>query len=312
MTPKDAMLEIRGLSVTFNTQNGDVRAIDGIDLDLDDRETLAIVGESGCGKSVLGHAIMRLLDDIAIVRGSVVFRGREVYRMDNASLLNLRGKVISLVPQSPSSSFNPVIKIGRQIEELIEKSGVKKGRDVKKRALDYLSLSGFADPGMIYESYPHRLSGGMCERALIAMALSAEPELVIADEPTKGLDALSRRNILRMLHDLVSDASMIMITHDLKAAETCGRLAVMYSGEIVEEGQTHAVLESPSHPYTRGLIDAQPSRGMKPIRGRHTILSHQAEGCRFKDRCDMASDRCSTPPPMKEVEISRRVRCHYA
>jgi peptide/nickel transport system ATP-binding protein len=306
------LLNIRGLSVAFNTQKGAIQAIDGIDLDLYENETLAIVGESGCGKSVLGHAIMRLLDDIAVVRGSVQFREREVYEMDTVALLNLRGNLISLVPQSPSSSFNPVIKIGKQIEELIEKTGKEKGKGARKRAMEYLSLVGFSDPEQIYESYPHRLSGGMSERALIAMALSVEPELVIADEPTKGLDAMSRKNILRMLHKLAKDASMIMITHDLKAAETCQRLAVMYSGEIVEEGPTDIVLSHPRHTYTSGLIDAQPSRGMKPIKGRHDLLSHKARGCRFRERCEAASNQCGDHPLLREIEDCRKVRCCHA
>lgn len=306
------LLMVRGLSVAFKTQKGTIQAIDGIDLDLNENDTLAIVGESGCGKSVLGHAIMRLLDDIAVVQGSVRFRDREVYEMDTTALLNLRGGLISLVPQSPSSSFNPVIKIGKQIEELIEKAGKEKGIGARKRAVEYLSLAGFSQPEQIYESYPHRLSGGMCERALIAMALSVEPELVIADEPTKGLDALSRKNILGMLHKLAKDASMIMITHDLKAAETCGRIAVMYSGEIVEEGPTGIVLNNPRHVYTKGLIDAQPSRGMKPIKGRHNLISHNALGCRFKERCDAASSECSNHPLLNIVEDCRKVRCCHA
>ncbi|RQW79440.1 MAG: ABC transporter ATP-binding protein [Methanothrix sp.] len=306
------LLVVRGLSVAFKTQKGTVQAIDGIDLDLNENETLAIVGESGCGKSVLGHAIMRLLDDIAVVRGSVRFREKEVYEMDTTALLNLRGGLISLVPQSPSSSFNPVITIGKQIEELIEKAGKEKGNGARKRALEYLSLAGFSEPELIHKSYPHRLSGGMCERALIAMALSVEPELVIADEPTKGLDALSRKNILGLLHKLAKDASMIMITHDLKAAETCERLAVMYSGEIVEEGPTGIVLNHPRHVYTKGLIDAQPSRGMTPIKGRHNLFSHNAEGCRFKERCDAASNECNNHPMLSKVEDYRKVRCCHA
>jgi len=309
---QDELLVVRGLSVAFNTQKGTVQAINGIDLDLNENETLAIVGESGCGKSVLGHAIMRLLDDIAVVRGSVRFRDKEIYEMDTTALLNLRGSLISLVPQSPSTSFNPVIKIGKQIEELIEKAGKEEGKKARKRALEYLSLAGFSEPEQIFETYPHRLSGGMCERALIAMMLSVEPELVIADEPTKGLDALSRKNILGMLHKLAKDASMIMITHDLKAAETCGRLSVMYSGEIVEEGPTEIVMNHPRHFYTKGLIEAQPSRGMKPIKGRHNLHSHNAEGCRFKDRCAAASNECNNHPPLSKAEDNRKVRCCHA
>jgi peptide/nickel transport system ATP-binding protein len=306
------LLSIRGLSVTFDTLQGPFKAIEGIDLDLAERDTLAIVGESGCGKSILGHATMRLLDDVATVKGSVKFKDREVYSMGNDDLLNMRGKAISLIPQSPSASFNPVIKIGDQIKELIEKDGIARGAAARQRAIEFLGRAGFSDPAAIYGSYPHRLSGGMCERALIAMALSAEPELIIADEPTKGLDALSRKNILDMLRKMAEGASMIMITHDLKAAATCKRVAVMYSGEIIEEGAASSILESPKHFYTKGLLEAQPSMGMKPIMGRHSLLSHNGGACRFYERCDAADVSCKTHPLLRDLEGLRKLRCHHA
>lgn len=306
------LLSIRDLSVTFDTLQGPFKAIEGIDLDVDEGDTLALVGESGCGKSVLGHATMRLLDDIATVKGSVKFKGREVYAMGKGELLGMRGKAISLIPQSPSTSFNPVIKIGDQIKELLEKDGISKGTAARQRALEYLAKAGFPDPASIYESYPHRLSGGMCERALIAMAVSVEPELIIADEPTKGLDALSRKNILAMLHKMAEGSSMIMITHDFKAAATCARLAVMYSGEVVEEGATASVLASPKHFYTKGLLEAQPSMGMKPIKGRHSLLSHNDAGCRFRGRCDAADAACTVHPELRALDGTGKVRCHHA
>jgi len=307
-----SILSIRDVSVTFDTLQGPFKAIEGIDLDVDERDTLAIVGESGCGKSVLGHATMRLLDDIASIRGSVKYRDREVYTMSKAELQDMRGKAISLVPQSPSTSFNPVIKIGRQITELIEKAGVARGKAAEQRALEYLGKVGFPDPRAIFDTYPHRMSGGMCERALIAMSTSTEPDLIIADEPTKGLDALSRKNILEMLHRMTTGSTLIMITHDFKAAATCKKIAVMYSGEIVETGPTRTVLEHPAHRYTRGLIDAQPSRGMRPIPGRHTIGSHNSEGCRFRARCADTKDDCAAHPQLRELEDYRLVRCHHA
>ena len=205
---------------------------------MDEGDTVAIMGESGCGKSVLGHASMRLLDDVATVTGSVEFRGRDLYRLDQAALAGIRGRKISLIPQSPSTSFNPVIEIGHQMRELIERSGAARGQAAMARALEYLEIAGFTDPQAIYHSYPHRLSGGMCERALIAMAVSVEPELIIADEPTKGLDAPAKKAVLDLLHRLSGSAAMIMITHDFKAALTCERMAVMYAGEIVEEGES--------------------------------------------------------------------------
>jgi peptide/nickel transport system ATP-binding protein len=307
-----SLLSIRGLSVTFDTLQGPFKAIEGIDLDVEEHDTLAIVGESGCGKSVLGHATMRLLDDIATVKGSVTYRDRQVYAMSRDELLKMRGKGISLVPQSPSTSFNPVIKIGRQITELIEKTGLARGRAAEVRALEYLGKAGFPEPRAIFDSYPHRMSGGMCERALIAMATATEPDLLIADEPTKGLDALSRKNLLDMLHRMAGGSTLVMITHDFKAAATCKRIAVMYSGEIVEAGPTAIVLGHPAHHYTRGLLDAQPSRGMKPIPGRHTIGSHKSEGCRFRARCHRATEKCGIHPQLREIEDYRLVRCHDA
>ncbi|WP_319507842.1 ABC transporter ATP-binding protein [uncultured Methanolobus sp.] len=306
------LLSIRDLTVTFNTINGPFCAIDQLDFDIYENETVAIVGESGCGKSVLGHASMRLLDGIADVKGSVKLNGEELYTMDSDAVRKIRGPGISLIPQSPSSSFNPVMKIGDQIKEMIENAGVAYGKDAKKRSLEYLLKVGFDDPYAIYSSYPHRLSGGMNERALIAMAISVESELVIADEPTKGLDHLSRKNVLNVLHEVVEDASMIMITHDIKAASTCEKVAVMYSGQIVEEGKVEGVLENPVHPYTKALLDAQPSRGMKPIKGKHTLEDHMAQGCRFMNRCDLATESCRNAPALDVIDKHRRVRCHYA
>lgn len=307
-----SLLSVKDLSVIFDTHQGPFKAIDNINLEVNEKDTLAIVGESGCGKSVLGHATMRLLDDIATVKGSVRYRDRDVYEMCQEDLQRLRGKAISLIPQSPSTSFNPVIRIGKQITEMIEKSGVAKRRDADQRALEYLGKVGFEDPRSIYDSYPHRLSGGMCERALIAMATSTEPDILIADEPTKGLDALSRKSILSMLFKMSEGSTLIMITHDLKAAAACKRIVVMYSGEIVETGLTGIVLDHPKHFYTRGLVDAQPSRGMIPIKGRHTIASHRSTGCRFRDRCDHAGEECVCHPALKEIDDYRSVRCHYA
>lgn len=307
-----SQLSIRDLSVTFATKNGPFRAIEGINLNVEEKDTLAIIGESGCGKSVLGHAAMRLLDDIATVTGKVWYENQELYSLNRKKLLEIRGKQISLVPQSPSNSFNPVIRIGKQITELIEKAGIAYGRSAEHRAIDYLSRVGFAEPRAIFEAYPHRLSGGMCERALIAMATSTEPDILIADEPTKGLDALSRKSLLDMLFKMAEGLTLVMITHDLKAAAACKKVAVMYSGEIIEQGPTRVVLEKPFHYYTQGLIEAQPSRGMKPIPGRHSIGSHSSAGCRFSDRCDYATEICNSHPQLRENGNCCLVRCHNA
>ncbi len=298
--------------MTFQADAGPVRALDGVDLDVMYGDRLAIIGESGCGKSVLGHASMRLLDDIATVTGQVNFRGRDLYRMDPSMLISLRGREISLIPQNPSSSFNPVIKIGAQIQELIEKSGVAHGASARKRVLDCLARAGFSDPRPIFDSYPHRLSGGMCQRALIAMAISAEPELIIADEPTKGLDGPTKKSVLALLMEVSEDAALIMITHDLKATSVCEKMVVMYSGEIVEEGATSDLLGAPGHPYLRCLLDAQPSRGMKPIGGENRMMLTDVIGCRFKGRCEAAAMICSEHPDLRYICHTHKVRCHFS
>jgi peptide/nickel transport system ATP-binding protein len=305
------LLAINGLSVTFDSTRGPVRALSSVDLDVDDGETVAIMGESGCGKSVLGHASMRLLDDIATVTGSVKFRDMDIYHMDKATLEGLRGRKISLIPQNPSSAFNPVIRIGHQIKELIEKSGTAKGEEARGRTLEYLALAGFSDPQSIYNSYPHRLSGGMCERALIAMAVSVEPDLIIADEPTKGLDVPAKKAVLDLLHKISGGAALIMITHDFKAAMTCERMIIMYSGEIVEAGKSSDLVGEPGHRYLRGLLDAQPSRGMKPVMGRNTAVSGVFTGCSFKDRCEAADAICQAHPDLRPISGIHFVRCHH-
>ncbi len=306
------LLSVRDLSVAFATSGGFFRALDGVGLDVRAKDTLAVVGESGCGKSVLGHALLRLLDDVATMRGSARLMGRDLFSLSRSEMLDIRGKTISLVPQSPSTAFNPVVKIGKQIRELVEKAGMERGKAAVRRVEHYLAKVGFGDPEAVYHTYPHRLSGGMCQMALIAMAVSAEPKLIIADEPTKGLDLRSRENILTLLHAMTADASMIMITHDFRAASTCRRIAVMYSGEIVEEGPTSEVLESPRHFYTRGLLDAHPSRGMKPIRDGDSAPTLAGDsGCRFRARCDAADARCEEYVPLRERDGGRKVRCHH-
>jgi len=306
------LLRIRNLSVTFTTPNGSFQALNDIDLDVNEQETLAIVGESGCGKSVLSYAALGLLHDMAEVSGSVQILGKEIRLLTNGELQDVRGGTIALVPQNPSLSFDPVVKVGEQIREFIEKTGIEKGGDARRRALEFLALAGFSDPAGVYRAYSHRLSGGMCEMALIAMAAAVEPKLLIADEPTKGLDMLVRRQILSLLHSMATGASLIMITHDIGAAATCKRIAVMYAGEIVEQGPAVEVLESPLHYYTRGLLNAHPGKGMKPIRAGSPFPPGADHGCRFRSRCEVADAHCESAPPWRDFGGRRKVRCHHA
>lgn len=306
---RPVLLRIEGLTVTFRTGNGGLSVIDDLDLTLNRNESLAVMGESGCGKSVLGHSIMRLLDDVAEIRGRVLFKGIDVYSMDRQKLRELRGKGISLVPQNPSSAFNPVLRIGHQIKEYVEKCGLANGNSAKEIAIESLARVGFSEPQTIYDSYPHMLSGGMNERALIAMAISVDPEMIIADEPTKGLDYTSKNGILALLKEISRDSTMMMITHDFTAARICSKIMVMYSGQIMEEGPTHKIMNHPAHPYTRGLLDAQPIRGLIPIPGRHKLEDRLEPGCRFRKRCSRGREECRRFVPLYQKKDGRRVRC---
>jgi peptide/nickel transport system ATP-binding protein len=305
------ILDIHNLCVTFRTVPEKTNVLQNIDLSIREGERVCIMGESGCGKSVLGFASMRLLDDIADITGGVTYRGKELYSLDKTQLNKIRGKKICLISQNPATAFNPVIKIGKQIDESVQHAGIAEAKKAKAITLDCLSKVGFSEPLSIYDTYPHRLSGGMCERALIAMAISAKPDFIIADEPTKGLDVPAKKEVLSLLNQVSKDSSMMMITHDFKAAVTCERIAIMYSGEIIEEGPTAQVLKSPMHYYSQGLIEAQPSRGMKPIPGQHTSSSHNYAGCKFRDRCLHANDTCARHPELISVG-DVKVRCHFA
>jgi len=303
-------LRISGLKVVFHTQEADVLALDTVDMSVNKGESVAVIGESGCGKSVLAHAIMRLLDDIANVEGNVEFDGKQIYCLHEDELRNIRGAGIGLIPQNPQGAFNPVSKIGEHFFEVLS---VKKGMN-KKQSLDaaeeILGRMGFDKPSEILNTYAHRLSGGMCERVLIGLARSTDPKLLIADEPTKGLDTLSKKRMLEYLHKIRGDSTLIMITHDFPSARTCQRTCVMYAGEIVEDAPTDVLMKHPMHPYSKGLMMSEPENGMIPIPGRYSVQS-RSSGCRFKDRCSMADPRCDIHPELRDVSGSK-VRCHLA
>lgn len=299
-------LEIRGLTVTFPTHDGPFKAIDDLSLDVHPGEKIAVMGESGCGKSVLGHSIMRLLDDISSTTGEITYLGTNISKLLAKDLPGMRGKRFALIPQSPSTSFNPVIKIGPQINEMFIGKDIPK-KDVKERTLCSLSDVGFDDPAAIYDTYGHRLSGGMCERSLIAMGTILGPELLIADEPTKGLDPASKMDILRLIHRKSADHILLLITHDYYAAQICDRTIIMYSGRIVEDGPTEDVLSDPKHPYTKSLWRSLPDKGMHTIPG--FLCKNTAGGCDFANRCERYSKECDARQPMKECAPGHFVRC---
>jgi peptide/nickel transport system ATP-binding protein len=308
----ESLLDVGRLSVTFDTELGRWRVLNDICFELGPGVSMAVVGESGSGKSILGHAIMRLLDNVASIQGEVRFRGCDIYGMEEREVERLRGSAIVLVPQNPASALNPVLRVGDHLAEVARKHGAMTRRDARDKGFEALRKVGFHDPAPIFDTYPHRLSGGMCERVLIAMALTGGPDLVIADEPTKGLDPLAKRVIMDVLVRNRGGNGLLLITHDLKVAAQCARIAVLYGGRIVEMGETEEILRSPAHPYMRLLLEAHPERGLKPIPGRFWWSEIPAEGCSFRNRCDRAARICETDPPMHRGHRGSLVRCHFA
>lgn len=303
----ETLLQVRGLRVTFPTTHGPFEALSGVDLDLASGERLALMGESGCGKSVLGHAILGLMEHVAKVEGSVTFQGRDLRQMDREELRLLRGRSLALIPQSPGAALDPVLRVGRQIDEMFMNARRSSRKNAEALTLDCLEGVGFDEVSRVYRAYPHQLSGGMCERALIAMGTALSPELLIADEPTKGLDPASKTDVLRLLRGTNAGKAMILITHDFHAPWICERVAIMYAGEIVEDGPVGKVLKEPTHPYAKGLLSALPSHGMAPIPG--SVGRDWGEGCRFRGRCTQRSAPCEGRQKLVDLEAEHVVRC---
>jgi peptide/nickel transport system ATP-binding protein len=309
------LLRVRDLAVTFR---GSIRAVDGVDLTLRRGETLCVVGESGSGKSVTALAAMGLLDRTgAEVRGSIELDGRELLGLSEPEWRKVRGNEIAMIFQEPMSSLNPVQRIGDQIAEaIVLHQGVDK-REAGGKAIELLELVGISAADRRAREYPHRLSGGMRQRVMIAIALSCNPKLLIADEPTTALDVTIQAQILALMMELRERLGMavMLITHDLGVvAETADRVAVMYAGRVVEKGTVQEVFDAPRHPYTRALLKAIPMMGMTyaeplyAIRGTVPSPTRWPTGCRFAPRCDEVFAKCSEdPPPFGTAE--RNARC---
>jgi peptide/nickel transport system ATP-binding protein len=303
-----ALLELRDLVVRF----GDDVAVDRISMSLERGETLGIVGESGCGKTVTARAIMGLLPKNASLSGSIRYDGKELVHASEELRRSVRGAEIAMIFQEPMTALNPVLTIGYQIAE-----GVLAHRDVSKKearaiALEMLQKVGIAAPEQRLDEYPHQLSGGMRQRAMIAMALAMGPKVLLADEPTTALDVTVQAQILQLIARLRAEhgMAMVMITHDLTVvAESCDRMVVMYAGRIVEEGPVKRVLEAPLHPYTRGLLRSIPGAErrarLEAIPGVVPSLRMLPSGCRFHPRCARAEERCSTESPELAAESER-------
>ena len=315
------ILEIKDLVTSFKTEQGMMKAVDGVSLHVQEGELLGLVGESGCGKSVMSQSIMRLYDEKYQVSysGSVLFNGRELLSLSEKEMQDIRGKEITMVFQDALSALNPVFTVGSQIVEALQiHQGLKKA-EAKAQAVEMLRLVGIPSPEERMKSYPHELSGGMRQRVMIAIALCCHPKLLIADEPTTALDVTIQAQIMDLIVQLNKKLNMgvILITHDLSViAETCSRVAVMYLGQIVEEADVETIFDRPVHPYTRGLlrsipnIDGDKRERLFVIEGTVPLLSQVPVGCRFAPRCPYADEGCrSQEQALSAVEDRHLVRC---
>jgi len=318
----DALLELRGLTVDFATDDGVVHAVDGIDLALGRGRTLGLVGESGCGKSVTSLAIMGLLPpENSKVGGAVVFEGRDLLTLDAHLLRDLRGARLAMIFQEPMTSLNPSYTIGDQIIEAIQRHQALDKAAARARAIEVLKLVRIPSPEKRIDDYPHKLSGGMRQRAMIAMALACGPQLLIADEPTTALDVTIQAQILDLMRGLRHDTgtAIILITHDLGVvAEMADDVAVMYAGQIVERAAVRDLFARPEHPYTVGLLGSIPRLDEKrerlpSIEGRVPDMTRPPPGCRFAARCPFVEPECiAAPPVLVEVAPGHLSRCRRA
>jgi peptide/nickel transport system ATP-binding protein len=325
-TAVNAILQVHDLHTQFNTLDGVVRAVDGVSFELERGETLGIVGESGCGKSVTALSILRLIptETGRIASGSIRFEGEELTALSEEAMKRLRGHRISMIFQEPMTSLNPVLTVGTQIAENVVRHLGVSWRAARDRACEMLDLVRIADAKRRLGEYPHQLSGGMRQRVMIAMALSCDPQVLIADEPTTALDVTIQAQILDLMLELKekTGTAIVLITHDLGVvAETTQRVVVMYAGRKVEEAPVEVLFEEPLHPYTRGLMRAIPrldleadAAGTRPrlqeIPGLVPILTRPILGCAFAPRCSFATDRCRVePPPLVDAGAGHTVAC---
>ena len=319
----ELMLKLRNLKVIFPNAMGTVKAVEGIDLDIHKGECLALVGESGCGKSVTSLAIMKLLNSPPALMqvDELCVDGIELKDYSNKKMQEIRGKKISMIFQDAMSALNPVMTVGRQIQEVfLTQKGISK-KEAKERSIKALELVGIPEPARRYNDFPHQLSGGMRQRVLIAMAFACNPELIIADEPTTALDVTVQAQVLDVLKRMQQshNTSLLLITHDLSiVANMADTICVMYCGKIVEKSPAYELFKAPYHPYTQGLLGAIPKLSDK----RHGFIQipdsvpnpmHKPEGCYFHPRCAYATDECrKTMPPLRDMGGGRFVRCHHS
>ena len=312
------LLRVVGLKTHFFTEEGVVQAVDGVDFTLQRGETLGIVGESGSGKSVTSLSLLRLVGRPGrIVAGNIIFDGTDLSTLSEEAMRRLRGNRMAMIFQQPTTALNPVFRVGDQIIETLTIHQGLKGAEATRRCSELLTMVGLPDPDRRMRQYPHQLSGGQCQRVMIAMALACNPELLIADEPTTALDVTIQAQILDLMRALREkiDTSIILITHDMGVvAEMADHVLVMYAGQVVEYAEVHDLFAEPKHPYTVGLLNSMPVLGqvraeLEVIPGTVPSLLHPPAGCRFAARCSKRFAPCDEPPPLFALAEERKVRC---
>jgi len=316
------LLKIRNLHTYFYTDDGVAKAVDGVDLELVEGGTLGVVGESGCGKSVTALSVMRLIPDPPgkIIQGKIVFGGKDLLSLSEAEMRKIRGRSISMIFQEPMTSLNPVFQIGDQISEVLTLHEGLSKKEAWNRSVEMLKMVGIPAAERRITEYPHQLSGGMRQRAMIAMALACSPKLMIADEPTTALDVTIQAQILELINRLQREKGMsvILITHNLGViAETAQMVAVMYAGRVVEYTDVRTLFGTPQHPYTQGLLKSIPrldefharKAKLEAIPGLVPSLLDLPPGCKFSNRCKHVFEKCGQEPPLEEVSTGHFVRC---
>lgn len=319
MSKISTLLQIKNLKVSFNTDDGTVSPVDGVSLEIKDGETLAVVGESGCGKSLTALSIMGLIDKPGrIAEGEIIFQNKDLVNVGKREWHQLRGKELAMIFQEPLTSLNPVFTIGDQISESIRLHQKVNKQEARKRSIELLKRVGIPRADKVYESYPHSLSGGMRQRAMIAIALSCNPKLLIADEPTTALDVTIQAQILELMRGLSREygTAIMLITHDLGVvAEMADQVVVMYTGQVIERNDVFSLFKDPKHPYTQGLLSSTPRINdlkdeLETIEGVVPNPFEIPQGCRFYPRCRRAQEICKLEQPvLKKVSDDQYVRC---
>jgi len=311
MTSEDnTLLEIEDVSVSLPTPHGSVKAVDKTSFQIQKNETFVLIGESGSGKSILGLAIMRLLPKSAEFSGKIKLCGKNLVTLSEKEMRKIRGKTIASIAQNPYLSMNPSLHVGAQIAEPMRIHLRLPKIAAKEKVHSLLNYFDIKPANIRAKEHPYRYSGGMLQRAMIAMGVAANPELIIADEPTKGIDVIKKQNIASLFHKISEDGcSFLIITHDIGfAQEMADRIAVNYCGQIIEIAEKNEFFNKPLHPYSEALVNSLPENGFEPIQGQSPSMIDYPKGCRFHPRCKYADDKCRTNPPMAETN-NRFVRC---